>query len=591
MKWFNGCRMRLVLIGIVFNGFWVMTSVCSSVEYIWTQKADMPTPRWLHTSAAVNGKIYVIGGESSEPGTEIISTVEEYDQATDTWTQKADMPTPRRSPATCAVDGKIYVVGGYVGTKFISAVEEYDPATDTWTHKTDMPIPRDSLATCAVDGKVYVIGGIHGDAIVGSNIVEQYDPMTDTWTRKADMPTGVWGLCACVVDGKIYALGGRPGLTATSNVQEYDPTTDTWAEIADMPVATSQMGSVVLGNKIIVIGGWYWSNNLPYTTVQMYDPETDIWTREGYTPFLRSNFSANVVNNRIYAIGGTDRPHPCPATSTVYELTINPPPPDLNCDEIIDSKDVCIMVEYWGTDEPLCDIAPPPFGDGIVNVQDLIFLAEHLFEDYRMIAYWKLDEIDGDIAYDDAGNYDGDLNGSPIWQPAGGLYDGALKFDGNDDYISTAFVLNPGKESFSVFAWIQGGAPGQVIISQSNTAGARGPIPGCTWLGTHPSDGRLMTGFSDVYFGTLESESIITDFQWHHVGFVYDMDTFHRQLYVDGILVAEDATAVSGMPSDGGLYIGASKDLDSTSLFSGFIDDVRIYNQALSVEEIAALAQ
>jgi hypothetical protein len=43
--------------------------------------------------------------------------------------------------------------------------------------------------------------------------------------------------------------------------------------------------------------------------------------------------------------------------------------------------------------------------------------------------------------------------------------------------------------------------------------------------------------------------------------------------------------------SDGGLYIGASKDLGAGTLFSGFIDDVRIYKQALGTDEIAALAQ
>jgi hypothetical protein len=48
---------------------------------------------------------------------------------------------------------------------------------------------------------------------------------------------------------------------------------------------------------------------------------------------------------------------------------------------------------------------------------------------------------------------------------------------------------------------------------------------------------------------------------------------------------------VSGVPSDGGLYIGASQDLDTGTFFSGFIDDVRIYKQALTAEEIAVLAQ
>jgi len=53
---------------------------------------------------------------------------------------------------------------------------------------------------------------------------------------------------------------------------------------------------------------------------------------------------------------------------------------DLNADGIVDAADMCIVVDHWGTDEPLCDIGPMPWGDGIVDVQDLIVLAEHLFE-------------------------------------------------------------------------------------------------------------------------------------------------------------------------------------------------------------------
>jgi hypothetical protein len=64
-----------------------------------------------------------------------------------------------------------------------------------------------------------------------------------------------------------------------------------------------------------------------------------------------------------------------------------------------------------------------------------------------------------------------------------------------------------------------------------------------------------------------------------------------RHLYVDGVEVAVDAGFVGGVQSTAGLYIGASKDLDITSFFSGLIDDICIYNQALTAEEIAALAR
>jgi hypothetical protein len=89
----------------------------------------------------------------------------------------------------------------------------------------------------------------------------------------------------------------------------------------------------------------------------------------------------------------------------------------------------------------------------------------------------------------------------------------------------------------------------------------------------------------------LGSESVITDDQWHHVGLVYDLNALHRYLYVDGIEVAKDSDFVAGVGSDGGLYIGADKTLDAASFFFGLIDDVRIYNNVMSAEEIAALAQ
>jgi len=273
----------------------------------------------------------------------------------------------------------------------------------------------------------------------------------------------------------------------------------------------------------------------------------------------------------------------------MYEVPIVPIV-DFNGDGIVDRADMYIMVDHWGQNYPLCDIGPTPLGDGIVDIQDLIVLAEHLFEDYRLITHWKLDETEGSTAHDSVGDNDGTLNGEPVWQPASGKVDGALEFDGVDDYVSTDFILNPGEGPFSVFAWVKGGAPGQVIISQTDVTVGRTAQPGSTWLGTDPSDGRVMTGLMDTFFGPLESESVITDGAWHHIGLVYDFDGFLRKLYVDGTEVARDTNAVGGVYSEGGLYIGAGKNLEPGSFFSGLIDDVRVYNQALNAEEIAALA-
>jgi len=76
---------------------------------------------------------------------------------------------------------------------------------------------------------------------------------------------------------------------------------------------------------------------------------------------------------------GSDRP----GGFGSYDLWLAPiiPTVDFNGDGIVDSADMCIMVDHWGTDNSLCDIGPMPWGDGIVDVQDLIVLAEHLFEE------------------------------------------------------------------------------------------------------------------------------------------------------------------------------------------------------------------
>jgi hypothetical protein len=268
---------------------------------------------------------------------------------------------------------------------------------------------------------------------------------------------------------------------------------------------------------------------------------------------------------------------------------------DLNGDFFVDAADMCIIVDHWNTDNSMCDVGPAPWGDGIVNVEDLVILAGHLFEEVfppELIAYWRLDEAEGDIAYNSASENHGLLSGNPMWRPTEGKAGGALQFDGVNDYIGTEFVLNPWYERFSVFAWVKGGAPGQVIICQTDGLGTGG-----TWLGMTVSDGNLISGLVPPKVGRsvvfpLESQYLIADDQWHHIGFVWD--GMYRALYADGTEVAKDTQALTLAPlqyADGGMYIGAGKNLEAGTFFSGLIDDVRIYNKALSAEEVAALGR
>ena len=265
----------------------------------------------------------------------------------------------------------------------------------------------------------------------------------------------------------------------------------------------------------------------------------------------------------------------------LYEVPIVPIL-DFNGDGIVDVKDVVIMTEHWGEHYPLCDVGPMPWGDGVVDVRDLVVLAEHIEPiDRTLIAHWSLDEAEGIVAGDSVGNNDGYVVGDPIWVPDGGQVDGAIYLDGIDDVIIAGPVLNPADGVFSVVAWIKGGAPCQVVLSQQGAA---------NWLLLHPADGTLMTELqgSGRFGAPLISDAIISDGNWHRVGLVWDGS--YRTLYLDDVPVAEDT---QGIPSgsDADLYIGVSKDYAAGTFFSGLIDDIRIYNVALTAEQIAMLAQ
>jgi len=207
------------------------------------------------------------------------------------------------------------------------------------------------------------------------------------------------------------------------------------------------------------------------------------------------------------------------------------------------------MVDNWHTDNPLCDIGPMPWGDNVVDVEDLKVLAKRLFEDVNdptLIAHWPLDEIEGSTANESIGGSDDFVMGGPVWQPTSGKVNGALQLDGVDDCVISACGINPVVGPFSVLAWIKGGAPGQVVLSQAGAV---------NWLCTDLLEGYLMTELKEPgRFGeSLLSQACITDGTWHRIGLIWDGT--NRILCVDGIEVARD-TLPSLAGAEEGLVIG-----------------------------------
>jgi L-ascorbate metabolism protein UlaG (beta-lactamase superfamily) len=205
-----------------------------------------------------------------------------------------------------------------------------------------------------------------------------------------------------------------------------------------------------------------------------------------------------------------------------------------------------------------------------------IISSDNWLDDAPLIAYWKLDETEGDIALDSIGGINGILYSGPIWQPEGGKLDGALEFDGIDDFAMTDFVMDPADGPFSIFAWIKTDTAGRVIISQANSSGTQR-----NWLSTNSPDGTLMTELKTAGRSgkSLTSEFSVTDDLWHHIGFVWDGS--RRYLYADGSEIAKDDSSITNLESfDGGLYFGSDA-TGTDDFFAGLIDDIRIFGGAI----------
>lgn len=195
----------------------------------WKALAPMPTKRGAAGAAAVGDKLYVIGGASMLPGSKdsaihparahrSLTTVEEYDPATNTWRERSMMPTPRNHLAIGAVDGKIYVLGGRIGAAFISGggnrldlVEEYDVAADSWNSvRARMPTARSAVAFGVHGGRVYVAGGEHQDYNLSTafRALEGFDAARKQWFVMPPMPLQRHGLAGAVLGNRMHLISG-----------------------------------------------------------------------------------------------------------------------------------------------------------------------------------------------------------------------------------------------------------------------------------------------------------------------------------------------------------------------------------------------
>jgi N-acetylneuraminic acid mutarotase len=274
----------------------------------WSPAGSMPFARSETTAAVVNGKVYLISGNSR--GNEANSLVQEYDPATGAWRELALMPSVASHAGAAVLNGKIYVVGGFVANVHVGAVArvfEYDPAADRWRAVAPLSAPRGSPGVVALNGRLHAIGGRDPELRTVATH-EVYDPAANSWRMAAPLPQARDHLGIALVGGRIHVFGGRTVATVdnTGRHDVYDPATDRWTSAAPLPTPRSAGAAFMLDGRIVYAGGECKDAQArtTFTEVEVYDPKADRWTSLPQLQPGRHAAAAATVGDRAYLFGG-----------------------------------------------------------------------------------------------------------------------------------------------------------------------------------------------------------------------------------------------------------------------------------------------
>ena len=199
-----------------------------------------------------------------------------------------------------------------------------------------------------------------------------------------------------------------------------------------------------------------------------------------------------------------------------------------------------------------------------------------------LIAHWKLDETEGTTVSDSSGQgHNGSVVGNPGWQPSG-KDGGAFSFDGASYADLGDLQLVEPTSALTLAAWFKVDTfdkDCQSIVTKGDAS----------WRlsreGQTPVLHFACNGLQDPY---LTGKTPVDDGQWHHAAAVYDGMTM--SLYVDGQLDASHPVTGRLRQDDQPVRIGGNSQMPDR-LWKGMIDDVRVYEYALNVDQVQQLSR
>ncbi|XP_041035338.1 kelch-like protein 30 isoform X1 [Carcharodon carcharias] len=246
----------------------------------WSILPDFPDyNKWGFSVTALNNDVYVTGGSRGSK-TDTWSTTQawKFHSKEGTWKPIAPMLKPRTNHSTAALNGEIYAIGGT--TLDVVEVEHYDPYNNSWAliGPTVKYVTNFTVTGCV--GKLYVIGSCAAKYNVLT--LQCYNPVIDNWSVIASpfIPKYLSAPRCVSVDGVIYLIGDN-----TKKVYAYDSEANMWQKVQLLHKLHENGGMVVIAGKIYVTGGHWKGMEGDYSVeLEVYDCVKDVWTIEGFLP-------------------------------------------------------------------------------------------------------------------------------------------------------------------------------------------------------------------------------------------------------------------------------------------------------------------
>lgn len=253
------------------------------------------------------------------------SYLEVYDPSSCAWTELASAPPAngRSGFGDFALDGELYMIGGESGTaggSFHSTVFKFtpgsgEPGSGTWSQLNSFPTNIWDPMTVVCDGRAFVIGGRHGYGQTYDHVYE-YDPAGDAWIVSAPMPYDVFLAATVCYDGRIYVFGGNNKPNEGTNtwgktIQIYDPATDTWESCPDpMPWQPYRAQAVVYDGVIHLFTRRVWDDDeggyVDNNYVYLFHPEsgtcTGTWEQHEFFTLYFTSYSSRLglIGSQVY---------------------------------------------------------------------------------------------------------------------------------------------------------------------------------------------------------------------------------------------------------------------------------------------------